>query len=490
MTVRHRLDNLPWYHFVLPLLFFSAGASIIYFYGCFEFDPDEGINLMKAYLLANGDRLYGEIWNDQPPLLTHLLASIFNLIEPSVNLSRSLILVFSTILLWQTWLVLYLLGGVLHAYIGSLFLLIAPNYWKLSVSVMVGLPCITLAMTGLLCTILWHSTRKNIWLVISACCLSLSILTKLFTFFLVPIIAIGIFLDRGSRKSWQRLQAPALWLTVFSGFSLLILFSLVGIDNIHLLTDNHTSARSITAFEDMALSRSLRNDYRLFLVGFTIWGIIIACQRKQWQVLYFGAWSLVAYFLLVNHRPVWYHQVLLLHIPAIAMVGYAMGEIITTAVRSRRFYLRFNGRIILTLFTLAVFYSAILLIGEQSKTTLKEIRSWQTACNAKTIATSLDRQFLASIVRSRSQTDWLITDSPIFAFRARIPVPPATAVLSRKQLETGSITQDQLIDIIQQYQPEQVFFKRFDWSEVANFLEQDYRLVRQTDNFRLYVRQQ
>ena len=490
MTIQNRLHNCPWYQFILPLIFLAAGASIIYFYGCFEFDPDEGINLMKAWLLENDYQLYREIWNDQPPLLTHLLASTFNIIEPSVNLARGLILLFATALLWQTWLVLYLLGGILHGYIGCLFLLIAPNYWKLSVSVMVGLPCITLAMGALVSIILWHSTRKNLWLIISALLLSLSVLTKLFTLFLAPIVVIGIILDRArnSKISWRQMQAPALWIAVFSGFSSIVLLSLVGIENIHFLVENHTSARSIEAFQNIALRHSLRNDYRLFLVGFTVWGSIIAYQRQQWQMLYFGAWSFVAYSLLVNHRPIWYHQVLLLHIPAIAMVGYAMGEIITTALRSGNSYLRFNWKIILALFTVAVFYSAVLLIGEQTKTTAKEIRSWQEACNRDAIATSLDRQFLNEISKSGTK-NWIVTDSPIFAFRAGIPVPPSTAVLSRKQLETGNITEEQLIEIIQQYQPEQVFFKRFGWSQVTDFLQQNYQLVRQTDNFQLHVRE-
>ena len=446
---------------------------------------------MKAWLLDSDYQLYREIWNDQPPLLTHSLASAFSIIEPSINLARGLILLFATALLWQTWLVLYLLGGILHAYIGCLFLLIAPNYWKLSVSVMVGLPCITLAMGALLSIILWHSTRKNLWLIISALLLSLSVLTKLFTLFLAPIVAIGIILDRtrSTKISWrQKLQAPALWIAVFLGFSLLILLSLVGIENIHLLVENHTNARSIEAFQDIALRHSLRNDYRLFLVGFTVWGTIIACQRQRWQMLYFGAWSIVAYSLLVNHRPIWYHQVLLLHIPAIVMVGYAMGEIITTALSSGSSYLRFNWRIILALFTVAVFYSAVLLIGEQTKTTTKEIKSWQKACNRDAIATSLDRQFLDEITESDSKTNWIVTDSPIFAFRAGIPVPPSTAVLSRKQLETGNITQEQLINIIERYQPKQIFFKRFDWLGLNGFLAQNYRLTKQTDNFRLYVR--
>ena len=487
MTIHNRLQNCPWYQFILPLVFFAAGASIIHFYGCFEFDPDEGINLMKAWLLDSDYQLYQEIWNDQPPLLTHLLASAFSIIEPNVNLARGLILLFATALLWQTWLVLYLLGGILHAYIGCLFLLIAPNYWKLSVSVMVGLPCITLAVGALLSIILWHSTRKNLWLIISALLLSLSVFTKLFTLFLAPIVVIGIILDRtrSTKISWQ-IQAPV-WIAVFLGFSLLMLVSLVGIENIHLLVENHTSARSIEAFQNIALRHSLRNDYRLFLVGFTVWGTIIACQRQQWQMLYFGAWSIVAYSLLLNHRPIWYHQVLLLHIPAIVMVGYAMGEIITTALRSGSSYLRFNWRMVLALFTVAVFSSAVLLIGEQTKTTTKQIKFWQQACNPEAIATSLDRQFFNEITKSSSK-NWIVTDSPIFAFRAGIPVPPSTAVLSRKQLETGNITEEQLIDIIGRYQPEQIFFKRFEWSGLNGFLAQNYRLTKQIDNFRLYVR--
>ncbi|MEM7757671.1 MAG: hypothetical protein AAF298_06070 [Cyanobacteria bacterium P01_A01_bin.40] len=492
MTNQNSLKSSPWFQIVLPLLFFLGGSSIIYWYGCFEFDPDEGINLMKAFLLNSDFRLYQDIWNDQPPLLTHILASWFKLLEPSVNLSRSLILIFSTILLWQTWLILYLLGGVLHAYIGCLFLLIAPNYWKLSVSVMVGLPCITLATGAILSIILWHANHKRRWLIISALCLSLSVLTKLFTLFIAPLIVLGIVSDRARqmrKASWsQKLKLPVLWLLIFAGFGLLMLILLVGVDNLHLLLNNHLSARNVEAFQNMALRHSLRNDYRLFLIGFTVWGSIIAYQRRQWQVFYFAAWSIIAYSLLVKHRPIWYHQVLLLHVPAIIMVGYALGNIITTALRSGRTYFRFNPRIILAFFTLVVFYCAILLIGEQTKTTSKEINYWSRACNSNIIATSLDQQFLTAIEQSSPSSDWLVTDSPIFAFRAGMLVPPSTAVLSRKQLETGNITEEQLIEVIKQYQPQQVLFKRFGWSSVINFLEQDYRLQKQQDNFRLYMK--
>ncbi|MGB5713924.1 MAG: hypothetical protein WBM44_23810 [Waterburya sp.] len=494
--LNNKLNNVPWFQCILPLLFFLGELSIIHWYGCLEFDPDEGINLMKAFLVNDGYSLYQEIWNDQPPILTHILGWGINIFGAKVQFLRGLILIFSTLLLWQMWLILYLLGGILHAYIGCLFLLVAPNYWKLSISVMVGLPCITLAMGAVLSIILWHITQKKIWLIVSAFCLSLSVLTKLFTFFLAPIIFIGIVLTQASNRkitSWQKkLQLPALWIIILLSSCLLIFFLFVGIDNIRLLVENHTSARTIDVFQNIELGDSIKNDYRLFLLGLTIWGLLIAYQRKQWQLFYLGAWSIIAYLLLVQHRPVWYHQVLLWYAPAIAMVGYALGEIITTGIRFGSRYFRFNQRMILTIFTLGVFYGAVLLVGEQTKTTTKDIKYWCQACNDSVISSSIEGQFLAEIIQSSSQTNWIITDSPIFAFRAGIPVPPATAVLSRKQLETGNITNQRLINIIRQYQPEQIFFKRFEWAEVTNYLQQNYQLKKQQDtdlyNFRLYVK--
>ena len=214
--------NKFWLQFVVPLLFLLAGLNLIYSLDSFEFDPDEGINLMKAFLVNNNYQLYTEIWNDQPPVLTNLLAWTFNIFEPNVNFCRSIILLFSVILLWENWLILYLLGGIEHAFIGSLFLIISPDYLKLSISVMVGLPCLTLALGAFLSIILWHSTHKNRWLVVSAILLSLSVLTKLFTLFLAPIIVVGIFLDRAFSKlsTWQKkLQLPALWSIIFISFT-------------------------------------------------------------------------------------------------------------------------------------------------------------------------------------------------------------------------------------------------------------------------------
>ena len=490
MTIQHKSNQKLWLHLVLPLLFLLLGNVLIYYLDCFELDPDEGINFMKAFLLNRGYSLYRDIWNDQPPLLTYVLAASFKLFEPNVNLVRSLILLLSTILIWENWLILYLLGGIEHALIGSLFLLISPDYLKLSISVMVGLPCLCLALGAILCVILWHLDRRTIWLVCSALLLGLSVLTKLFTLFLAPIIVGGIFLERAfdNRLSWRKkFQPVVLWTVIFCSFTLLALTLLVGINNLHLLIENHTTARSIAAFEGLSLQDYIQTDYKVFLAGFGCWGIIIACRRKRWEIFYFVAWLLTFYSLLQQHRPVWYHQLLIIHIPAIILAAYAMGEL-CKIIRIRGLGFIFKQRAWVIFFSVAIFIATILLIGEQTKTTFRAIEYWRTSWGGNVVPQNLEYQFLNEITQADLETDWMVTDSPMFAFRAGIPVPPATAVLSRKQRETGNMSDDRLIGIIKRYQPEQILLKRFEWSQLNDFLAQNYQLKRQEQNFRLYLK--
>lgn len=490
MTIQHQLNYKPWLHLVLPLLFFLVGNFLIYNLDCFEFDPDEGINLMKAFLVNKGYLLYRDIWNDQPPLLTHLLAIGFNIFEPNVNFARSIILIFSTLILWQIWLILYLLGGIDRALIGSVLLIISPDYLKLSISVMVGLPCLCLALGAFLTIIIWHSNHKTVCLSASAILLSLSVLTKLFTLFLAPIIVTGILLDRAfnPKRTWfRKLQPSILWIAIFSIFTLSILTLLVGLENIHLLVENHVDAKNIAAFEGLSLEDYVQTDYKVFLVSFAFWGLVIAYRRGKMEIFYFAAWLVTFYFLLQQHRPVWYHQVLTIHIPAIILAAYGLGEL-SKIVRIRGLRYIFKQRAFIKFLSVVIFVSTILLVGEQTKTTLRAIEYWRTSWGANVTPQNLEYQFLAEINQLDFQTNWMVTDSPMFAFRAGISVPPATAVLSRKQLETKSITDARVIDIINQYQPEQVFLKRFEWSQLNEFLTLNYQLRKQEQNFKLYIR--
>lgn len=63
-----------------------------------EFGGDEGYELMKAFLVSLGHPLYGEVWNDQSPLHTELLALVFRVFGPSAYAARLLIVGFTMVL--------------------------------------------------------------------------------------------------------------------------------------------------------------------------------------------------------------------------------------------------------------------------------------------------------------------------------------------------------------------------------------------------------
>ncbi len=496
MSINKLNNNQIWLQFILPIFLLIVGLNIIYLFDCFKFDTDEGFNLMKAFLVNNDYRLYQEIWNDQPPILTHLLAFSFRVFEPNIEFSRTIILLFSTFILWQTWLILYRLGGSIHAWIGSLLLLISPNYLRLSVGVMVGLPCLSLAMGAVTTIIQWHLSKKKIWLIVSALLLSLSITTKLFTFFLAPIIVIGIFIEqnihnfKNSKSKKLRWQLPALWIAVFLGSTFLILFTLVGIDNIHYLIDNHTSARSVDVFQEINLKKELKNNYLIFLSCFTSWATFIAYQRKQWCLFYFTAWLITAFVLLAQHKPVWYHHMILIHIPALILVGYAIGEIITKVTSGQSFLRQWKQKKILTFIAFAIVVGCVLLIGEQTKKTYRTVAKWQVTCGYENAPDDLRYSIVEEISQLSPQTNWILTDLPMYAFRSGISVPPPVAVLSLKQLQTGIMVEQDIVDVINQYQPEQVLLGRFEWNELTEFLSQNYQLKTQKENYRLYVKKE
>src|ERR1035437_1426486 len=65
-------------------------AMLVLFYAllplgsALEFGGDEGIELIKGFMCSKGFALYKDIWNDQPPLFTVLLAAGFKAFGPSL----------------------------------------------------------------------------------------------------------------------------------------------------------------------------------------------------------------------------------------------------------------------------------------------------------------------------------------------------------------------------------------------------------------------
>ncbi len=86
------------------------------------------------------------------------------------------------------------------------------------------------------------------------------------------------------------------------------------------------------------------------------------------------------------------------------------------------------------------------------------------------------------------QTELVVSDQLMFPFRTRLPVPPNLAEFTSKRVETGELTEDEIIQTIARENPEQVLLSRYPYPAVHGYLEKDYKLMYARGKLRLYVR--
>lgn len=426
--------------------------------------------------------MYDQIWSDQPPIFTYLLAGLFRITGPTVNPARFLVLLLSLLLIWAVIQFLREVWGNWHALSGLVLLLLLPTFATLSVAALVGLPALSFAMQALLFLVYWHLYRKKLWLIISALLLSLSIFTKVFTAILVPVFLVGLLISeyhqnyQRDTKGWINTLLPAVWWGFVFGLTcLLISFLLVGYSNFDQLIEPHISAVDVYAFRNdftLTINYHLRRSIATLVMA--LLGTIYMLLSKRWLTLYPLAWMVVAYLFLVRHSPVWSHQMVLVTLPAAMLASIALGETLFKlpgTIRSRSFRSR-SG--LLSLASILIF--AILLVV-QIPPLAKQLSLQNPFVPQSLHVTVSEEIFLAKMIKRAPETKWVITDLPIYPFRANLLVPPHLAVISAKRMETGNLTEQDLIDNVQEWKPEQILMARFDLTEFNQFLKQDYRVI-------------
>ncbi len=457
---------------------------------------DEGLALMAGMLMERGYLLYSQIWNDQPPLFFYLVANLFPVFGFDVGLYRLAVLGLSSALLWASFQFISIVWGKWTGVIGVILILLLPKYLVLSLSVMAGLPAITFAMLSLLTLTKWHLGGRRVWLVLSALLLAVSVLTKLFTGFLAPVFLIGIVIAEYSRHkeshSWLNTLIPAfLWGAVFAGAALVLTLALVGIEHAPQLILDHLAAREIEAFKapSLTINFHLRAIWPQMLLA--IIGTLYTVYTRRWLSLYLFAWMAAAYLLLAGHAPVWDHQQVLVTIPAAMLASIAISE----GIRKLYYILRRDDSgplekqlapgwlagaaiagIILLVFTFRV---------PQGLQFLSPLPSFRHS------GLNLDpeqKQVLAIMQEYAPQTKLVVSDQLMFPFRTRLPVPPNLALFTSKRVETGELTEDEIIQTISRENPEQVLLSRFEYPAVNAYLESDYKLRYAWGSLKLYVR--
>lgn len=310
LATRSRLLNAA-----VPLVVFAIVLVAGMLANAFEYDADEGLNLMKATLVARGHALYRDVWSDQPPLHTLMLAGVFALTGPSALIARMLTAAFSALLVASLYGVVRRLHSARAGLIAAGLLLSSAWYPRLSFSVMIGLPALAVAMASLwllVCAAEPDRRATSSWLLLmlSGMALAVAAAIKLFA---VLVLAPGVLLTClvfGRRGGPRDVIVPrvAVWLLVAltCGTALALLMSLPPGDLLgtHLaVARRHPSGSTSNTFS------LLGHDWDLQVLALLALGMVFVGERGvRRAVLVPVLWLACAAIAVQLHEPVWYHH--------------------------------------------------------------------------------------------------------------------------------------------------------------------------------------
>jgi len=432
--------------YLILVLIFSDFRNV------FEFDMDEGNNVIKALLVERGYALYSEIWSDQPPLFTWMLTGCFRVFGWDVNVARVLVLLFASGIVFALYDSLRITWGHAAALAAVALLPCSKYFVTLSVSTMLGLPAISLAVLSLWALLRWRASSRAPWLLVAGVLMGLSWATKLFTAFLLPVLAVWILLvDAGGDRSqrWPRALACSAGWSLCAVLVLAIILLLAAAPAYWgPLYSPHADARAAGVYGQGdpvgQLLGNLRDDWQIMLLAAL--GVMHVVLRRRYGLLIVPAWILVALAGLWRHAPIWYHHHLLLSVPACAVAGIAVGQIASGGFRAERGW----DWIVASLLRVAAAATTVAL-------------AWAMITGAKRPADwpwlswrDHDR-FVVQVMKAyQDATDVVVVDRQMYAFRAGYAVPPNLSVTSHKRLVTGNLTDREILQTISEQDPEQI----------------------------------
>lgn len=464
--------------FVTFLIIFISGLIVkTPFKETFEYNRDEGTAVIKSSLLLNGFPLYKEIWCDQPPLFPVIISYWFKLFGPSVYHARILILIFSCILLSAFYFTIKIREDRFCAFMAVIFLLLSASYLQLSVSVMSGIPALSLAMVSILFLTLYKKLYLKRFLILSGIFMAFSLQTKLSGSSLIPVIILEII--QGKRQNLEKhnhyLFPVLLWLIImlFVFLSINILFFHLDFQMfIQQLFQPHLTNIPSLKNNFLILWMILLTDYDIALLALA--GIILVVKQKKRESFFPLIWLTVITVILVKHKPIWYHYYPLISIPlcwlgAINFAKFFSKDNLYTRISQMNFF---------RWITFLLIILTILVLPMKYERTQKSLLG-------KTLVQ--ERQTLAFLSKYKKDTRWIFTDRAIFAFYAGILVPPELAVISSKRILTNKLEPNYLLNKLKEYKPELILFTGFLESlpdyylKITPYIEKNYSQIYQDE---------
>ena len=456
---------------------------------CREFHLDEGWELTKAWMLQRGFSLYGEFWNDQPPLHTWVLSGLLAVPGAGTGLARGVSLGMATLLMGcVAWLVARMAGfwgGVVAVVLvaGSAQVLLQCG------AVMIGLPAYALGLASVVCAWRWRETGRGSLAVLSGVMAGLALQTKLTAGLVIGALVVQVLVwgwQAGAgepRRAWARAVAGwvaggvGAWGMVWARFPAM---------GAGLLVGGHFDEANAGAFAEeryMQLDAMLRADWPLW------WWVIPGlwwCWVKRREGGIFPLVLLVGSYAAHRlHRPFWFYYYLHLAVPLawVSAVGVVRGGqwVVTRwaaadAVAGARWVTR----------AAAVAWC----VGVGAMAMAVPERLVREAAFAGRESPPEVEELIGKLRARGAETQWFYTDRPTYAFAARLVMPPELVVVPQKRVRTGRMTEAELVALLRRYRPEQMVLcgRELRGPGFAEWVAGGYRCEWRTEAFEYFVR--
>jgi hypothetical protein len=462
---------------LLPGIFSAYVLACFPLQEAFEIGGDEGYELIKASLMLNGYKLYTEIWNDQPPFHSALLAAVLTTCGSKIGSARFLAVAFSALLILALVATVQYRSGSLAGLAAGCVLFGWAEFLPLSVSTMIEIPAIALAIASyaMAQASIRSGSRSGLWLSGLLCALALQ--TKMTAMIILPVSLLAwCWSIRKAEVSSGGLANVALRLELASAEAMLHrlrwwAFGLaIGLSALLLLFPGQLVRAALWAPHLSAImSYGPATTMGLKLADLMpLRALLLAGALSAIWLLLRGDWaSAVAPLVFVatvlgTHsvtRPFWPYYSLHFVIAAAWTIGAALGNLTRL------------GCVLWTMRRRAprMAAAACLSLAAAATTGLAFVAAEGFRAGAAMIQHSrklADAPAIEVLRRQAKGNRWLFTDAPIYAFHADLLIPPEVAVVPRKRLWSQGLSADQLTANLEEYKPHQILLVTDTWQEL------------------------
>jgi 4-amino-4-deoxy-L-arabinose transferase-like glycosyltransferase len=420
---------------------------------------DEGVYWQSLRSLAQGHTLYGQIFSSQPPAFLLSIYPAYYIFGQSILAARVGVALLSLCGLLGALFVGKVLRGNAGALLALLLLVVSPLYLTGSQTLEADVPSAALMLLALGLAYLWwkHPTGLvgYVLAILTGAILVLSILSKLFG--LADLVPIGLLVCAHLWRTRQqptekRLASNGSLLALACALLLTCLLFLVPFSgSLSSLWDQvitfHTTASAHTTSTKQGNLHMLWQALATPLGVFALYGTLVSLVRRDWHILPLIAWFIAIFYLLWQQLPLFQHHLVTLVPPLVLLAAMSLGPLPVIRGSSRLRLYSGNGMAIIALCVTIVYFLPIV------RSTYQEI---QQQANGPNIHMGLQvTRDLDAVTRS---DQLVITDAPFLVAEADRSTPPQLVDTSFVRIQSGYLSNAQLIQIAGQSRVHMVLF--------------------------------